>query len=255
MSSYLGRHAELYDIFYADKPYEDEAAFVHQLIQDHNLTAGNRILEIACGTGSHSFALEALGYEIEATDYSADMLSVARHKALQRKSKVRFRQADMACLGDPEQPFDVVICLFDSIGYVKTNEKLAQVFSRVRQQLRSGGLFIFEYWHAAAMLRGYDPVRVRRWQTSDGELIRISQTRLDCVNQLSHVTYHIYELSAGGCTTLNETQTNRYFLAQEIDHWLTCKGFAPLKRFNGFTTDETINEDTWHIVSLARRHD
>ena len=28
MSSYIGRHAELYDIFYADKPYADEARYL-----------------------------------------------------------------------------------------------------------------------------------------------------------------------------------------------------------------------------------
>src|SRR5262252_9714364 len=81
MSSYIGRHAELYDVFYADKPYEAEAVFVHQLIQQNSLTGSRSLLELACGTGSHAFVLERLGYQIEAIDYSADMIAVAQRKA------------------------------------------------------------------------------------------------------------------------------------------------------------------------------
>mgnify|MGYP003694340987 CR=1 FL=1 len=94
-----------------------------------------------------------------------------------------------------------MVCLFDSIGYVATNEKISQVLRGVHRQLRDGGLFIFEFWHGAAMLRGYDPLRVRRFETPQGELLRISETRLDCARQVSHVTYHIYEFKTGGTYT------------------------------------------------------
>jgi len=256
MSSYIGRHAELYDVFYADKPYEAEAVFVHQLIQQNSLTGSRSLLELACGTGSHAFVLERLGYQIEAIDYSADMIAVAQRKAEQRQSTIDFRVADMTALADPKQPFDVAICLFDAIGYVQTNERIARVMEGVRRQLRPNGLFIFEFWHAPAMLRGYEPVRIRQWQTAGGELLRISQTKLDCAKQLSHVTYDIYEFRPDNiCHKLNETQTNRYFLVQEMAHWLTCEGFAPLNWFAGFKEKESIDEDTWHVVAVARRAD
>jgi SAM-dependent methyltransferase len=254
MSSYIGRHAELYDFFYADKPYADEALFVHRCLQRYGSATTNRLLELACGTGSHAFALAEFGYQILATDYSADMLEIARRKAHGRASAIEFRLQDMTQLADPELPYDAVVCLFDSIGYVATNEKISQVLRGVHGQLRDGGLFIFEFWHGAAMLRGYDPLRVRRWQTAQGELLRISETRLDCARQVSHVTYRIYEFKTGGIySTLTETQVNRYFLLQEMAYWLTCAGFTPVKYFAGFTEDESINEDTWHVVAVARR--
>jgi hypothetical protein len=146
--------------------------------------------------------------------------------------------------------------LFDSIGYVATNERISRVLQGVRRQLRSGGLFVFEFWHAAAMLRDYDPLRVRRWQTAQGQLLRISETSLDCARQLSQVTYHVYEFQPDGmCSRLTETQVNRYFLVQEMSHWLTCAGLAPVKFFAGFTENESIKEDTWHVVAVARRPD
>ena len=256
MSSYLGRHAELYDTIYGDKPYAEEARFVHECLQRFGEGESKRLLELACGTGSHALELEKLGYEVTATDYSADMLARARAKSQQAGSNVRFDQQDMTNLNVADAPFDAVVCLFDSIGYVQTNDNLEQVMRGVSRHLRSGGLFVFEFWHAAAMLTGYDPVRVRRWQTVDGELMRVSETELDYGKQLSHVTYSIFELrNDGHYEVLSETQTNRYFLLQEMAGWLKHGGFEPLKWFAGFTGDEEISKDTWHVVAVARKQD
>ncbi len=253
MSSYIGRHAELYDLFYASKPYADEAAFVHQCLQQHTVGPTRRLLELACGTGSHAFALERLGYEIVATDYSEDMLRVARAKAARAPSRVDFQQQDMRSLELSGRPFDAVICLFDAIGYVASNDALGQVFEAVHHHLRPGGLFIFEFWHAAAMLRHYDPVRIRRWDTAQGQVLRISETALDCIQQLAHVTYTVYELGTDGkYSSFQETQTNRYFLVQEMAAFLAAGGFVPLKWFAGFTADECITESTWHVLAVAR---
>lgn len=252
MISYSGRHAELYDLFYADKPYEAEAAFVDQCLREYSVGPTDSLLEIACGTGTHALLLEKRGYKIVATDYSNDMLERARQKA--SGSGVDFRLQDMTQLDVSGVPFDAAYCLFDAIGYVATNEALEKVFRGVQKHLRSDGIFIFEFWHAGAMLRHYDPVRVRRWQTVDSLVLRISETSLDYANQLSHVAYSIYELKNDGTySSLAETQVNRYFLAQEMAAWLTATGFAPVKWFAGFSNNEKISDETWHILAVARR--
>jgi len=254
MGSYSGRHAELYDLFYADKPYAAEAAFVEQCLNTYSAGPTDRLLEIACGTGTHAFHLEKPGRQIIATDYSEDMLRRAKQKAAEKSSSVEFQLQDMTQLAVSTEMFDAVICLFDAIGYVKTNEALDKVFHGVHKHLRPNGLFIFEFWHAAAMIRHYDPVRVRRWKTDDSLVLRISETALDAANQLSHVTYSIYELKENGTySALTETQVNRYFLLQEMERWLTSMRFTPVKFFSGFTDDETISDETWHIVAVARR--
>ncbi len=253
MTSYIGRHAELYDIFYSDKPYADEAEFVHRCLQQYSVGAIARLLEVACGTGSHAFAFEALGYSVVATDYSEDMLERARLKAAASSSAVDFRKQDMRAL-DLNSHFDAAICLFDSIGYVRTNEAIERVLRGVYRHLRPDGMFVFEFWHAGAMLSGYDPLRVRRWTVPEGQVLRIAETELDCMKQLSRVRYTIYELRRDGTySSFDETQENRYFLVQEMAGWLSACGFAPLKWFAGFSENERVDEETWHIVAVARR--
>lgn len=254
MGYYLGRHAELYDLFYAEKPYAAEAEFVHHCLQQYGHGVSERILELACGTGSHAFQFEKFGYKIIALDYSQDMIDRANNKAEEGGSRVEFRLGDMRALDVPEKPFDAVVCMFDSIGYVQTNQAIKQVLQGVHQHLRSGGLFVCEFWHAPAMLRGYEPLRVRRWELPEGDVLRISETELDIPHQLAHVTYSIYELNFDGTYThLQETQTNRYFLLQEMSNFLDVAGFDALKWFAGPQDDENITDDTWHIVVAAQR--
>ncbi len=254
MHPYRTRFADLYDVFYADKAYDDEAAFVHRCLQQYGSGTARRILEMACGTGSHALALERLGYEVIATDGSDDMLAAARRKAAEVSSTVDFRCQDMRTLDVTERPFDAAVCLFDSIGYVATNEGLVQVLDGVFRHLRPGGLFVFEFWHAAAMLSRHEALRMRRWQVPEGEILRLSETTLDCARQLGCVTYNVYELRHDGtyahCT---ETHVNRYFLVQEMAGWLMAARFVPLQWFAGFTPDERITDEVWHVVAVARR--
>ena len=199
-------------------------------------------------------ALEQLGYEVSAIDSSRDMIGCAQRRGEKAASGIEFRCGDMRSLEFAGASFDAAICLFDSLGYVRTNQAVGQVLDGLHRQLRDDGIFLFEFWHAAAMLRGYDPVRVRRWSTPDGQVVRISETTVDSAQQTCHVHYTVYELhNNGSYKTLNETQLNRFFLVQEMANLLTASGFEPLKWFAGFTDDELINADTWHVVAVAKK--
>jgi SAM-dependent methyltransferase len=254
VTTHQGRNAELYDLFYADKPYEEEARFVHACLQRYGARPARRILELACGTGRHARALAGLGYEVVATDRSEPMLACARRgQDAPGAAPVSFLRQDMLTLQLAAPPFDAAVCLFDSIGFVQTNEAILQVLDGVRRHLHPGGLFVFEFWHAAAMLRRYEPVRVRRWPTPQGEIVRIAETRLDLPRQLAEVRYTIFEPTADGRHhSSQETQVNRYFLVQEMAGWLKEAGFSALGWFGGFDFADAVTEDTWHVVAVAR---
>lgn len=253
MSSYIGRHAQLYDIFYAEKNYAQEANFIHHLITARHLKSSKKLLEIACGTGSHAFQLEELGYKIEAIDYSESMIDRAKEKAKEKKSGIHFQVGDMRDLPPFPHRFDVAICLFDSIGYVIDNEAILQVLHGVNKNLKDKGIFIFEFWHAPAMLKSFDPVRVKRWKLEDREILRISETSVNILNSTSSVNYTIYEhFDDGTYAQLQEKQQNRFFQVQEMVSFIHHAGFKLLGWYGGYQEESTkIDDQTWHVVMVV----
>lgn len=252
MTSYAGRHARYYDTIYADKPYALEARCIDEHLKEYGNGEIKNLLELACGTGRHAFELESMGYRITATDHSKDILAVAKENSIQRGSKVEFLLQDMRKLDLPEKNFDAAYCLFDSIGYVQTNEAILQVLRAVRAHLKVNGLFVFEFWHAAAMLSSYEPRRERSWALGSAQLKRVSTTELDVPMQLARVTYRFEETEPNGTLLeLEETQINRYFLIQEMALFLEIVGFEALDWAPAYH-DGPISEATWHIFCVAR---
>jgi SAM-dependent methyltransferase len=254
MPSYSGRYADYYDTFYSVKDYASESAFVHRMLTDLGRKPPGRLLELACGTGSHALQLERLGWDVVATDQSEDMLRVARAKAKKNSSRVEFRREDMRALPTSLGEFDAAIALFDSIGHVHHDAAVAGVLASVRAFLKPGGSFLFEFLHSVAMLNRFEPVRVRRWTTQEGELIRISETSLDPATRLATIRYEVVELRSNGrFERVLDTQINRFFAVAEIQTLLAAAGLAAQHFFAGFTGSEQIDSNVWRVVAVAKR--
>jgi SAM-dependent methyltransferase len=132
--------ARYYDTIYSFKDYQAEAQRLIAVIHEHLRSGGRRLLDVACGTGHHIEHLKAT-FDVEGLDISLELLGIAR----QRNPGVPFHQADMTDFHLGHE-FDVVACLFSSIGYVRTLDNLAQAAACMARHLAPGGLLIIEPW-------------------------------------------------------------------------------------------------------------
>jgi SAM-dependent methyltransferase len=135
----FSRSARLYDAVYASiRDYPREAAELDRLIQER-CPGARTLLDVACGTGAH---LEHLaGYEAEGLDLDPEMLAVAR----ERQPKVAFHEGDMVDF-DLGKRFDAVVCMFSSIGYVRSEERLRSAIAAMAHHLEPGGVLVVEPW-------------------------------------------------------------------------------------------------------------
>jgi SAM-dependent methyltransferase len=143
--------ARYYDLIYSWKDYKKEAAIVRRLVSKYKKSKGNHLLEVACGTGGHARYLSR-HFKVVATDISPDMLRVARHNV----KGVAFQQADMTALSLGRK-FDVIVCLFSSIGYLKTRGRLKTTLQNFARHLKQGGVLIIEPWLSKATYRAGSP--------------------------------------------------------------------------------------------------
>jgi SAM-dependent methyltransferase len=132
--------AQYYDKIYSFKDYRAEAERLVAIIHQHLRASGKRLLDVACGTGRHIEYLKE-HFDLEGLDIDEVLLEIAR----QRNPEVTFHQEDMVDF-DLGQEFDVVTCLFSSIGYVKTLDNLRRAVACMAHQLLPGGLLLVEPW-------------------------------------------------------------------------------------------------------------
>lgn len=130
-----------YDAIYGTmKDYAREAQLIHELIQQYKQSHGNALLDVACGTGAH-IAFLRQNYTVEGLDLDEQMLEIARR----RNPGVPFHRADMVDF-ELGRRFDAILCLFSSIGYVKTVQRLNQALQTMRRHLNTGGVVLVEPW-------------------------------------------------------------------------------------------------------------
>jgi ubiquinone/menaquinone biosynthesis C-methylase UbiE len=144
------KSANFYNAIYSSlgKDHAAEAQLIHEIIQAHKKSTGNTLLEVACGTGIHASVLREF-YQVEGLDLDNEMLAVAR----QDYPEIPFYQADMVDFNLGKQ-FDSVTCLFSSIGYVKTKQRLEQAIQTMTDHLLPGGVLVIEPWFTPDQFTG-----------------------------------------------------------------------------------------------------
>ncbi len=129
--------AKYYDKIYNYVDYKNQASFILMLVRKFKTNNGNKLLDVACGTGSHIKFLKK-HFKITGLDKSKEMLEIARKK----NPEVMFIQGDMGNF-DLHKKFDVIICYFNSILYNTTEEKLYKTLANFWKHLNEGGVLIF----------------------------------------------------------------------------------------------------------------
>jgi len=162
--------AKYYDLIYYRKDYAKEASELKKLFSKYKKSAGTRLLDVACGTGRHIKHLKD-EYNCTGIDLNEEILKIARKNV----KDVEFIQADMTSF-NLERKFDVITCLFSSIGYVKTYQNLKRTFQKFSEHLVEGGVAFIEPWFTREVydvgrpsmtIYDGDDVKIARLNTSE----------------------------------------------------------------------------------------
>ncbi|MEH6941180.1 class I SAM-dependent DNA methyltransferase [Bacillus sp. JJ722] len=136
------RFAFVYDTLMQDVPYDKWIdRFIEKMAQFD--IKGNRVLDVACGTGEFTVRLADKGYNVTGVDLSEEMLSIARAKAEEYSVSIPFYHQNMVEL-DMGELFDSIVIFCDSLNYLESEQDVQSTFQHVHEQLKKGGLFMFD---------------------------------------------------------------------------------------------------------------
>lgn len=135
--------AYFYDRLTANISYQERAGYFHGLIEKYRRVPGNILLDLACGTGSLTFPLGELGYDMIGVDCSQDMLSVAMEKQAELGTSHLFLCQDMTEL-DLYGTVDITVCALDSLNHLTDPSQVQRAMNKVSLFTVPGGLFLFD---------------------------------------------------------------------------------------------------------------
>lgn len=137
------------------------ARFGRRTVQQLQLTGGERVLDVCCGSGASALpAAELVGPEgsVTGVDLAENLLELARAKAKQLDlNNVQFQSGDMTNLPFATGSFDVVVCVF-GIFFVPDMEAALRELKRV---LRTGGKLAITTWGP----RFFEPATAAFWNS------------------------------------------------------------------------------------------
>jgi ubiquinone/menaquinone biosynthesis C-methylase UbiE len=191
----FSKSAAFYDALYSFKDHAREAAQLRDIIAQHKQTDGATLLDVACGTGQHIAFLRD-DFVIEGLDLDAELLAIAQ----QKHPDLVFHQADMLDFELGKQ-FDVVTCLFSSIGYVQTLPKLHTALQTMSKHTKPGGVLVVEPWFSRAQ---FIPGHVAGLfiDQPDLKIARMNVGRLE--DELSIIDFHYLVATPAGVEHFTE---------------------------------------------------
>lgn len=137
---------------------------------------GERVLDAACGNGLTSRRLAALGAQVTAFDFSANMIAYAKERTSDDSSSIQYHVMDAtdeaALLSLGEGAFDAALCnmaLFDMAEI----DPLLRALSRL---LRSGGRFVFSIVHPC--FNNSTMAHLAEMVDRDGELVTVYSVKI-----------------------------------------------------------------------------
>lgn len=243
-------YARYYDLFYRDKDYASEAAFVEESIHRY-LPGPLTILELGCGTGRHARELVNRGHSVHGIDLSPGMLGNVPGSPM---------PGTFSCtVGDARSYRDsriygAVISLFHVMSYQVTNDDLLAAFTTAAAHLAPGGLFLFDAWYGPAVLTSRPGVRERRVSASAIEITRTATPRMIPQQDRVDVAYHVVvmEKGTGATDTIDEVHSMRYLFSPEVEFLLEAAGFDMAEQCE-FLSGGALGFDSWNACFVGRK--
>lgn len=144
--------APQYDMLFQDwnASVREQAAVLDTLFKSRGFSNAAQVLDCACGIGTQSVGLAALGYRVTASDFSSGALAEAKTRADEHNVQIRFERADFCALSDVfSRQFDIIIAMDNALPHMRSISALESAVASIVGRLVPGGIFV-------ASIRDYD---------------------------------------------------------------------------------------------------
>ena len=197
-----------------------------------------------CGQGRHAHLLAEAGIDVDAVDYSKDLLKIARDRGT--GPNLRYTHGDMRRLPARwKNRFEVVLNLFTSFGFFAHPADDAKVIAEFARVLAPGGRLV---WHGGSR----DGVMARFlprdwWSGADGTLFA-QEREFDALSGILSVTSTWRRGKQGGV----RRHGVRLYTATRLAEMCAGVGLVVEEAFDGFT-ERPLRRTSTEMMLIARK--
>ncbi len=247
-ASHYDEAAEHYDTF-NEKSSHTINQTIANILKKHNVTS---VLDMTCGTGSQIIYLDKLEFNVVGSDINANMLKIAKNKSAKENLDIQFLQGDMRSLEVGQ--FDAVITIFNAIGHL-TKPDFEKAIRNIRNNLKDGGLYIFDIFNLNYLLEGNNITRLTiDWQkiTDNTKIRDIQYSTIDDNGILASYTIHSEQQGSERPTISQSEQTLQIYSSQQLKDMLDRNSLQVLEQCD-IDGSEFNKTSTKRILTVARK--
>jgi SAM-dependent methyltransferase len=212
---------------------------------------GERILDLACGTGRHSLALVRQGFSVVGSEISPELVAIAHREAEAQGLEATFIEGDLREL-DFEEEFDIVLNLNDgAVGYFETDEENHRTFEVISRALKPGGRNLIQ---VPNVLYARARLPQRSWIPSANmvELVEHRWNKKDSYMEGAMIPLRFGETLEGLDKRIEFRQ--RLYEVHELREIYASVGMTLERVFHGNGRPKEPTENQFEIFALGRKN-
>lgn len=208
------------------------------------------LLDVACSSGRHSFALEQYGFEPYGVDISDGMIHIAQELAVEKDSKARFVVADAADPGvidtlhqtGAPRYFENAILLGNAIANLGSLEKGRQLMRNIFILLKPGGRLFVQTIDRPSKPH-YNPLR-----EVDGNILQ--RIMVPVVDSQHNVELHVNLIGKKPISYVRQVADNKFYMytRSEFKALLEQTGFYEITVYSGYERQEPRGDNAETLI-------
>ncbi|MEO0226625.1 MAG: class I SAM-dependent methyltransferase [candidate division WOR-3 bacterium] len=241
--------APYYDRIMSFVNYPSWISYIERILQVNGIKE-EKLLDLACGTGTCLELWYKKGYKVIGLDNSNQMLEVCRSKFPREAMEngcVQLIQGDFRNFSLNDS-VPIITCLYDSLNYLLTKDDLLSCFRSVYRNLCIKGIFIFDM-NTIHALR--DEWGNQIFERNDGPIHSIWANTFDPVTNISSLRLTINVRENERTLTFREFHQERAYSLEDIRYIAALAGFQ-IFLYRHLTFNPASERDI-RIMGVARK--
>lgn len=208
---------------------------------------GNRVADIACGTGLHAELFASLGAEVTGLDFSAEMVAVAQE--IRKGTNLTFRVGDMRTLSGGT--WDLILCIGNSLSLLGDLDEIRQTFEHVKACLSCGGLFVIQILNTQSEQASQPRHRVERKSLETGSIVAVKNLVPHEGRTLLSLTF--FHLEGDRMTSVSENAQLLHLTLEQLCQIAEQTGLEVSNVYGGFDGSPYDSSASNDLVIVMRK--